>query len=222
MFSPLNRPFGQHCIETCSGVAVDLYHPDAASIRIHDIAWALSRLSRFAGHSISDEIWSVGQHSLLTVSLIEASLVQESTHESLREFMGNLDVSFAELDIDKARIHALLHDASEAYLVDVPSPLKRVESIRAGYLEIEARMQATIYEALGLPQMTEVESSIVKWADLLALRVEAANLLPTRGIMWGFERPCMEYSEMRLMPKVKPWKEVMRDFKKMYEELKPS
>ncbi len=42
---------------------------------------------------------------------------------------------------------ALLHDASEAYLCDVPRPLKQVFDV---YKEAEARLELIIFERFGL------------------------------------------------------------------------
>ena len=46
---------------------------------------------------------------------------------------------------------ALLHDASEAYLVDLPHPLKHRSALGALYAEAEDRLQAAICKRFGLP-----------------------------------------------------------------------
>ena len=46
---------------------------------------------------------------------------------------------------------ALLHDASEAYLVDLPHPLKHRSELGRLYADAEARLQAAICERFGLP-----------------------------------------------------------------------
>lgn len=71
------------------------------------------------------------------------------------------------------RAYALLHDASEAYLGDVVAPLKRSSAL-AGYREIEARVQAAIYRAVGLDPDAVPET--VHAADLVALEVEGVAL----------------------------------------------
>lgn len=83
-------------IYTYSGVKFHHLDPKVEDIRIEDIAHALSRLNRFAGH-ITPESYSVAQHCV---------------HVSLK-----CDPNFA--------LEGLLHDAAEAYCVDVPRPLKR-------------------------------------------------------------------------------------------------
>ena len=48
-------------------------------------------------------------------------------------------------------LHALLHDSAEAYLRDIPTPLKRHMFIgKEKYEEVEGRMLKTIYKALGV------------------------------------------------------------------------
>lgn len=79
---------------TISGVRVDLECLRASDVSIVDIACALSRCCRFAGHV--SQFYSVAQHSLLVASLVEPEL----------------------------RFAALLHDASEAYLGDLSRHLK--------------------------------------------------------------------------------------------------
>lgn len=71
------------------------------------------------------------------------------------------------------RAYALLHDASEAYLGDVVAPLKRSSAL-AGYREIEARVQAAIYRAVGLDANAVPET--VHAADLVALQIEGRAL----------------------------------------------
>jgi hypothetical protein len=50
-----------------------------------------------------------------------------------------------------AVLWALLHDASEAYLVDLPHPLKHRSALGALYAEVEGPLQAAICERFGLP-----------------------------------------------------------------------
>jgi len=82
-------------IQTYSGLRFRPLHPDAAAIRVEDIAHALSLLCRFNGHC--REFYSVAEHSVRVSRILppEASLT------------------------------GLLHDAAEAYLSDLPRPFKR-------------------------------------------------------------------------------------------------
>lgn len=218
VFQETSKTLGRHCIETASGSVVDVTNPQPESINIHDIAWALSRMARFAGHTISSEIWSIGQHSVFTANIIRAATVNSSVRSSLDEFLRHAGVETP--DLEKAQLYALLHDASEAYLVDIPSPLKRVEGIRETYLKLEAQMMEAIYHALDVPKADNATATVVTWADLLALRIEAANLSASRGVDWGITRPAMTCEEMWLMPRIKGWNETFREFLELYNKLK--
>ena len=83
-------------IQTSSGGKFYYDSDDTDCINIEDIAHALSNPCRFGGHS--GRFYSVAQHSVVVAYLVEKELM----------------------------LTALLHDASEAYVVDVPRPLKRI------------------------------------------------------------------------------------------------
>lgn len=121
-------------------------------IVIEDIATALSHICRFAGHL--PEFYSVGQHSVLTSHLVPQEFALE----------------------------ALLHDAAEAYLQDIPSPLKR---LLPDYQVIEARVDAAIRQKFGLP--TE-QHPTVKYADLVMLASERRDFEIDEGSVW----PCLD------------------------------
>jgi hypothetical protein len=69
------------------------------------------------------------------------------------------------------RLYALLHDASEAYLVDVPRPIKH--RLR-GYYELEISTMQAIWEHFGLPLPSlEIQNAITQADDaLLATEME--------------------------------------------------
>lgn len=72
-------------------------------------------------------------------------------------------------------LYGLLHDASEAYLGDVPRPLKYHPDY-VFYHVAEARLQAVIYDALGLDPRGEPEDR--RTVDRRVLRSEQAALMP--------------------------------------------
>lgn len=97
-----------------SGVLFDVFNPKQEDILIEDIAHALSNLCRYGGHS--PKFYSVAQHSVYCS--LEAGTLQE-------------------------QFDALMHDATEAYLIDLPRPIKR--NIPR-YMEIENVLQEKICE----------------------------------------------------------------------------
>jgi len=138
----MDQPRGDW-MQTNSGVQFWPLAPRPEDIRIEDIAHALARQCRFAGHL--DDHYSVAQHSVL--------------------------VSLACEPADA--LWGLLHDATEAYLVDVPAPVKRSPEM-AGYRAIESRLEAVIAERFGLAcPMPES----VKRADVVLLATEVRDLL---------------------------------------------
>lgn len=82
-------------IRTYSGIYFNVFNPDTSLINIEDIAHSLSMQCRFNGHV--KRFYSVAQHSVWVAERVP--LVQQKA--------------------------ALLHDASEAYLSDMPSPIKK-------------------------------------------------------------------------------------------------
>ena len=212
-----------HAIETSSGLYVDVSNPDPATIKINDIAWALSRIARFNGHSLSEKVWSVGQHSLFVEQLIDLVLQPdgEQLHWSLQEFlmakglMGEYqDGHFSKVCV---RMGGLLHDAPEAYLTDLPSPVKRFPGLKEAFKALETGLMTAMLDGLGLRALNPLEERIVLWADLLALRIEAANLSPSRGRGWGVDSPWMNHVDIHLMPEIKNWQAVARDFVDTYD-----
>lgn len=165
-------------ILTHSGVRFWPLEPLAAEVRIEDIAWGLSHLCRFAGHVRG--FYSVGQHSVL---------VSHACH------------------YDDA-LWGLLHDATEAYLVDVPKPVKRAPAL-AGYRAAERRLELAVAEAFGLaPAMP----ASVHVADARLLATEKRDLRAHRDGLPG---------AAPLSVRIEPWSpERARDeFMRRFDEL---
>jgi len=136
---------------TASGRRFFPLAPRLEDVSLADIAHALGAVNRFGGHTRWP--YSVAQHSVL----VSRQLALEGPAVAL---LG------------------LLHDASEAYLGDVPRPLKQ-DPVFAAYRLAEARLEAVILEALGvLPLWTPGVQALVKGADRRMLRTEQAQLMP--------------------------------------------
>lgn len=141
-------------MQTYTGVQFWPLDPRPEDVSLHDIAHALSNQCRFAGHVT--EFYSVAQHSVLVASIVP----QEHA------------------------AWGLLHDAAEAYLVDLPRPVKRYSTIGTEYREVEARLMATICKRFGLP-IEEPEE--VKKADDILLMTEKRDLMPNCPAKWREE-----------------------------------
>lgn len=187
-------------IETVSGNYVDLADPQECTIDIHDIAWGLSRQARFAGHTITDIPYSVAQHSVFVCEIVE-SILTEGTH--IRELFIKDDIldwiNLHEFTVDPGRRGwtiwlGLFHDASEAYLVDLPSPVKRMEGIAEAYGAAESKLMSVILNKFGYWLKTwsgtdKIAHDIVHWADLYARAIEAHHFMTSRGKHWGLTQP---------------------------------
>lgn len=140
-------------MQTYSGITFWPCDPQPEDITIEDIAHALAHQCRFGGHC--KRFYSVAEHSALV-----------SLHGSSR-------------DICKA---ALLHDASEAYLVDVPRPVKRA---LAEYRDIEHRLNLCIAERFGVEYPWPGEIHQLDNAILADEREQIMNRHPASKEEWG-------------------------------------
>jgi 5'-deoxynucleotidase YfbR-like HD superfamily hydrolase len=141
---------------------VDVENPDPTTINIEDIAWGLSRISRFCGHTITVIPYNVAQHSLFVANEVEAAGWTAKT----------------------LVLQALLHDAAEVYTGDWPSPVKRIPALYPVIKGIEAKLMSAIYWSLNLPEPTAEEEAIIKHADKVAQKIEAHAFMPSRGKHW--------------------------------------
>ena len=212
-------------IETMSGSFVDIISPKEETICIEDISWALSRQSRYIGHN-SGELYSVAEHSFLVEVLVREALhkIQNNTNDDLVQSLTNwLNLQLPKSIYERVNViclHALMHDSTEAYLVDVPSPVKKCPVLKIPYAELEANLEKVIHTALNIPAITEIEKNIIKWADRLALRIEAFNMMPSKGENWSIEFPLFseEFSQIYFRP-ISNWREVHSEFIHFYNFL---
>lgn len=138
-------------IATYTGKPFYPLDPKPNEIDIADISHALSNQCRFAGHSTN--FYSVAQHCVLVSMMCSP----------------------------ENALWGLLHDATEAYLVDIPSPLKN-SSLFAEYKKIENNLMKVICNVFQLP---EEEPSEVKLIDKKMLATEARDLTMTQGRGWS-------------------------------------
>lgn len=134
----------EYFIQTHSGIRVPLLDPKPEHILIEDIAWALSMQCRYAGHC--KQFYSVAEHSILVADIVPPSL----------------------------KFEALLHDAAEAYILDLPSPLK---ALLRGYKAIEYQFEVAIREAFGLGEELPLRKKSIKTADYIAMATEVRHLM---------------------------------------------
>jgi uncharacterized protein len=167
-------------IQTFTGRRIDPFEPDPGEIVIDDIAQALGNQCRFGGHC--RRFYSVAQHSCLLADLIAAD--------------GGGDVE---------QLWALLHDASEAYLVDLPHPLKHRSDLGSAFKEFENALQAAILTRFGISgdpplRMKEIDRALLA-AEKLALTASGWEWPELEGVVpaavsiepWSPERSTREF-----------------------------
>ena len=160
--------------------------PRLEEIHIKDIAHSLSLQCRFSGHTKVP--YSVAQHSLLVAEEVESKY-----------------------DDKRLSRTALLHDASEAFLVDLPRPIKSMGQLGEEYRKIEDKIQKVISKKFDLIYPFPDE---VMHEDLVLLVTEARDLMahPKGEGKWFDIDP--------LPQKIVPmdWQESKRLFLKKFKE----
>jgi 5'-deoxynucleotidase YfbR-like HD superfamily hydrolase len=127
-------PIVDSSFRTYTGKQFDVLNPNPELICIEDIAHALSNMCRYTGHC--KFFYSVAHHSVLVSELVSP----------------------------ENALWGLLHDASEAYLVDVPRPLKYSPNFSA-YRTYEYWMMQAVCKAFGLDPVEPKE--VKKYDDWL-------------------------------------------------------
>lgn len=120
-------------LTVASGHDLNLRDLQPKDIQIEDIAHALARLCRFAGHV--PWFYSVAQHSVTVARLVPPELA----------------------------LAALLHDASEAYLADIPTHVKYSPELE-GYRRLEEDIQTRIFRRFGLPAVMDERIKLIDHA----------------------------------------------------------
>lgn len=163
---------------TYTGLSFWPLDPRATEIRIEDIAHALAMQCRWGGHCLT--FYSVAEHCVRMARAIKATPGAEQW-----------------------AAWGLLHDAAEAYLVDLPHPIKRHSDLGHLYREIEKKLLDVICSRFGLQRE---EPDIIHYFDNVMLMTEKRDLmvpsapwclgvdpLPELIIPWCWERAEVEY-----------------------------
>ena len=159
-------------IRTYRGYEFNYENIENNNIDIHDIAHGLSNMCRFAGHT--KYFYSVAQHSVACAD---------------KAYDISQDRNFA--------LCALLHDGSEAYLMDIPRPLK---PLLKNYTEIETKIQNLINKKLSVDTIYDAYKDRIKEIDNKMLLTEAEQLIAkgTEGFTMGNENCEKPYRDVTL------------------------
>jgi hypothetical protein len=147
-------------------------------LRIEDIAHALAIVNRYNGHT--PKPYSVAQHSVIV----------------------SLEVA------PENALWGLLHDASEAYIGDMVSPLKRM---MVAYQVVESELMKVVCKKFALPEEMPED---VKRADLAVLAAEYRDMFVNKPFDWGLPIPAVKR-------KIKPvgWRKAQAMFLQRFQEL---
>lgn len=135
-------------LQTYTGKKFWPMDPRAEDFDVLDIAHALANTCRYNGHCT--QFYSVAEHSIIISSLSPPG----------------------------CELWGLLHDASEAYLCDIPRPLKRHLT---EFKVLEAACDKALAEAFGLPWPIPDEVMAI---DRAMLRVERRDLMIGQEFAW--------------------------------------
>ncbi|MDG0815844.1 HD domain-containing protein [Bdellovibrio svalbardensis] len=150
----LNRPevVEKSWVVTLSGSRFSILKPEPEAVKIEDIACALARQARFNGHTRF--FYSVGQHSCLGAQVSPTK-----------------DVA----------LQMLFHDATEAYVGDLVSPVK---ALLPDFEIIESRIHWAIAQKFGLEYPMP---KIVKQIDRRLLATEIRDLITKDLKSWNIK-----------------------------------
>jgi uncharacterized protein len=130
-------------IKTFTGKMISPTDLRVEDVDIRDIAHGLAMACRFNGHTRRH--YSVAEHSIHVAGLVPRN------HQ----------------------LEALLHDASEAYLVDLPKPVK-VQPQFSPFVEVENRVMEVIRQRFNLEP---AEPELVRYADKKMCLIEKKALM---------------------------------------------
>jgi hypothetical protein len=184
-------------IELCTG---DLFYPGNPTFNIVAIANALAKNCRFNGHS--GIMYTVGQHSLMVA-----------------EIMRRMRVDLGDPEIGP--LEGLMHDATEAYLTDVPAPFKQ---FLPDFKQVDGAWEKALRHDYMLPVS---KSKACAEADWIALFIEADVFMPSHGTIFvdpaGYrEHALTEYRDLRMWIHERPWREVAQSFITAYDYFRPA
>lgn len=200
-------------LQTASGRCFDLLAPTPEMVDfIVDIPGALSRLARFTGH-VEAGPYSVAQHSVLGADAV----LRETSRPDLA-------VAF------------LLHDAHEAYIGDIATPIAQALAISVDaegrgtinpaipfqLAAMKTRVDAAIWRAAGLPWPRSAEiTALIKVYDLRMLATERRHLLGPSPLPWGANVENAEPLPSLGKIKVWPWPRAADEFRERLDRYLP-
>jgi uncharacterized protein len=163
------------------GRAIEMVHPDPREVDFAEIAETLSMINRFTG--CAEKPVSVALHTTICVA---AARALKATPTQVA--------------------HVLLHDAHEARIGDIATPVAQALAavadglndnlratqcgsyvVREAIAELKDRHDRAIWRAAGLDEPDAATRALVKRCDVIALMTERRDFLAPRPCPWAPE-----------------------------------
>lgn len=199
-------------IQTYTGRKFWPIDPEPDEVDIEDIAHGLALKCRFNGQC--DYFYSVAAHSVNVAEFIA------NTYNNMDAFYEEYALGFTDeiIEYDDMVAWGLLHDASEAYLPDVPRPIK---GYFKDYKEIENRVMKAVAKKFDLPELPEAHRAYLKAVDFLMMMVEHSELGMAKKAPNPW--PCPKFLQTK-WPTIKlvmnqDWEKDKSEFMFLYETL---
>lgn len=170
-------------IQTVTGRPFWPLDPRAEEMDIRDIAHSLSMQCRFGGHC--HRFYSVAEHSVWCslVALRSADTYMFckglwAAVKRARRWWGTGEPHDIPVEDIQRALAALMHDAAEAYLIDLPKPVK---ASMPEYRDIENGVENVIWRRFNLPLVPHHE---IKRIDTRMLVTEIQHLMTLPPFPW--------------------------------------
>jgi len=153
-------------LETVHGHIVYPWNPQASQLDVRDFANSLAMQPRFSGHL--PEFYCIGDHSINVMTMAIQIMLEEYP-----DMPGSV--------FYKIKMQAFMHDWAEAWISDIPSPVKRYI---AAISKAENRMLEKIYKIYKVDfkrrSYRKLAKAIVKKADIMVLLAEKEDITCSR------------------------------------------
>lgn len=123
-------------IQTMTGRKFRPFEPAIEAIDIRDVARGLATTCRYRGQIARRDFYSVAEHSVLVSHLVPFEFAREG----------------------------LMHDAAEAYIGDIPRPIKRQPQL-AGFVACEDEIHKVIAQKYGLRVDPTAHAAVKEFDD---------------------------------------------------------
>lgn len=155
-------------IQTRTGAVFDFEDMGSSPVRPDDVAWSIAHQCRFNGHT--RVFYSVAEHSIEMLRLAQKH-------------------GYAERHGPALELAILVHDAHEAYVGDVPRPIKGM--LGKAWADFESACERCVRDRLGAGEIDDAVWELVSRLDKSMLRIEASELMhwPDRAWVFGPQLP---------------------------------